>query len=324
MRILFVWPGFTGYMGDCWRALRMQPGVTLKVFIDGVGLGERFSEATMSALDWERVDVDSIIARTQEYCPDVIFVVGWRRAVPRRIAFAGELQNIRKFLVMDMPWRWSLRCFAARFVLARYVKRFDGVLVHGRSSATYAHWLGFSRVFQHSICGVDLVRFASCAKADDERRGFLFVGRSSSEKGIEVLKAATERYRQLGGSWAVTVPEWLDPEHVPQMMGSHACLVLPSKWEPWGVVVAEAKAAGMNVIVSDRVVAREDLPCDAVFAAGDVEGLAQAMLRLEWLPLHVEESRRQVETFSTQAWANRVLSICSESGENVEMEVKVK
>ncbi len=67
----------------------MQPGVTLKVFIDGVGLGERFSEATMSALDWERVDVDSIIARTQVYCPDVIFVVGWRRAVPRKIVRAA-------------------------------------------------------------------------------------------------------------------------------------------------------------------------------------------------------------------------------------------
>ena len=324
MRILFVWPGFTGYMGDCWRALKAQPGVTLKVFIDGVGLGERFSETTMVGLDWERVDVEGAIARTLDYHPDVIVVVGWRRAVPLKIAFAGELQSIRKFLVMDMPWRWSLRCFAARFALARYVRRFDGVLVHGESSARYAQWLGFSRVFQHSICGVDLSRFASCAKADGERRGFLFVGRPSPEKGIEVLKSAAERYRQLGGTWPVTVPEWLAPEQVPQMMGSHACLVLPSKWEPWGVVVAEAKAAGMNMIVSDRVLAREDLPCDAVFAAGDIEGLAQAMLRLEQLPLHVEENRRQVATFSTQAWAKRILSICGACGGNEEMEVKVK
>ncbi len=52
-------------------------------------------------------------------------------------------------------------------------------------------------------------------------------------------------------------------------------------WEPWGVVVAEAKAAGMRIIVSDRVGARFDIPCDEVVKADDAKELADVMKRVE-------------------------------------------
>jgi glycosyltransferase involved in cell wall biosynthesis len=61
--------------------------------------------------------------------------------------------------------------------------------------------------------------------------------------------------------------------------------VLPSLFEPWGLVVNEAMAAGRTVIVSDRVGCRVDLVQEgvngSVARAGDPSALATAIL--QWL-----------------------------------------
>ena len=65
---------------------------------------------------------------------------------------------------------------------------------------------------------------------------------------------------------------------------SHAAadlFVLPSRHEPWGVVVNEALAAGLPVVLSDRVGAAADLLVDGengrLVPAGDAVALANAL-----------------------------------------------
>lgn len=314
MNVLFLWPGLTGYMGDAWRALATR--VRLKVLVDGCGLGVNFDERTLDGLDWERVTADDVVAKIAAFSPDALAVVGWRRPLARLVACSPALATVPKLLVMDMPWRRSLRCFAARFALRRYVRRFVGALVHGESSARYARWLGFpdAAVHRHSIFGLDLTRF-EVGGSSRPRRGFLFVGRHVPEKGLDTLRAADGLYRRQGGTWPLDVPDWIDPADVPRAMRAHACLVLPSRWEPWGVVVAEAKAAGMKVVVSDRVGARLDLPCDGVFPAGDAAALAERMLAVERSGLSPDESRQAaaaVRPWSRDAWADRIVTIVAD------------
>ena len=62
-------------------------------------------------------------------------------------------------------------------------------------------------------------------------------------------------------------------------------IVLPSAYEPWGLVVNEALEAGVPVIVSDRVGARKDLvegerPTGLVVAVEEKGALVAAMRRL--------------------------------------------
>jgi len=60
--------------------------------------------------------------------------------------------------------------------------------------------------------------------------------------------------------------------------------VLPSAFEPWGLVINEVMNAGRAVVVSDQVGCGPDLvrPGEngAVFPAGDVAGLRQALVDL--------------------------------------------
>ena len=113
---------------------------------------------------------------------------------------------------------------------------------------------------------------------------FLYVGRLAPEKNIDGLLAAWLRYREEGGRWplvlvgdgpaaaslrAFAASSPYGPEvHFAGHRGSRelapfyafaGCFVLPSKREPWGLVVNEAMAAGLPVLVSNRCGSAEDL-----------------------------------------------------------------
>lgn len=311
MRILFVWTGLTGYMADCWRALQQRSDVELKVLVEGEGLGAGFSDEVMQGLDWERVEESlSTVAKIAAWGPEVIVVIGWRRKLSRLIAEAAELERIPKFMQMDMPWEWSLRKIVARFALWRHCRRFRGVLVHGESGARYARWLGFGSAEIHKGCAaaVDLARFAA-VRSNVSRTGFLFVGRKAKEKGLDFLRAGYGRYREQGGTWSLDVPEWIEPENVPRTMAEHGCLILPSRKEPFGMVVLEAMAAGLRTIVSDRVGARMEVPVDRVVRYGDVEDLAKAMLDVE--RLGGGRSAADISFWDCRAWAERIATLCA-------------
>jgi glycosyltransferase involved in cell wall biosynthesis len=72
-----------------------------------------------------------------------------------------------------------------------------------------------------------------------------------------------------------------EPTELPAIYAAADVFVLPSRHEPWGVVVNEAMAAGLPVVLTDRVGAAADLLVDGVngrvVPAGDAERLAAAL-----------------------------------------------
>ena len=306
MKILFVWPGLTGYMGDCWRALAKRVDLRVTVDVRHSMAGGRYDAAdALREIEWSG-------ELPRDWRPDAVFTVGWSNPLCVEAARRNWGGGVKRICCFDMPWRTGLRCFAARFVLRSHVRLFDAAYVAGESAARYARWLGFPQV-ETGLFSIDMKRFERSERLERDK-GFLFVGRKVKEKGIETLRRAYEIYRQGGGTWELTMPEWIDPKDVPGMMREHACLVLPSLWEPWGVVAAEAKASGMKVIVSDKVGARLDISCDEVVKAGDARELAAAMKRVEegLTEGHGDAEQRgfrPLDYFSCESWADRVVKI---------------
>ena len=312
MRVLFIWTGVTTYMADCWRALRRCEDMELKIVIEPSGIGKEFdAKKVMAGLEGEWVKGEWGKGEGAGWKPDVLFAVGWHSKLVREIVLRKDWRDVPKVCCFDMPWRWSLRCLAARFVLHPFLRHYAAAYVPGDACSRYARWLHFPKV-RMGLFGIDMARFSEGA-ANGARMDFLFVGRKVAEKGVDTLRTAHERYLRRGGTWALSVPEWIDPVDVPRTMREHACLVLPSLWEPWGVVVAEAKAAGMRVIASDRVGARLDIPCDAVFPAGDANALANRMLDIEWATARGEAPTAPDLTFwDASCWARRVVEIATD------------
>ena len=135
---------------------------------------------------------------------------------------------------------------------------------------------------------------------------FLFVGRLSQEKGISTLLDAFARLYErmpqarlrvvgtgplhaalhaqvdaLGIGSAVAFLGSLQDEPLSREYYGATCLVLPSRSEPWGLVVNEALSHGCPAIVSDRCGCVPELIVEGVsgytFAAGDAAALQRTM-----------------------------------------------
>jgi glycosyltransferase involved in cell wall biosynthesis len=157
----------------------------------------------------------------------------------------------------------------------------------------------------------DLERFSIAAAQRESRQkrtiDILFSGQLIERKGVDVLIAAfakiAHRVPELRVQLLGTGPALLSltklvpielrdrvqflgfkqPNALPEIFAAADAFVLPSRHDGWGVVVNEALGAGLPIIVSDRVGARELVKhgCNGLITrAGDVESLASALLRL--------------------------------------------
>ena len=305
MKILFVWTGVTSYMADCWRRLAALPGVELKVVVEDVDSGKEFDRAQVLA----GLDCD-----IEGWRPDVMFAVGWHSRVVREMVSRPDWADIPKVCCFDMPWRRSLRCVAARWVLRPFLRNYAAAYVPGEICARYARWLGFGNV-RTGLFSIDMERFR-VARADNVRAGFLYVGRMSVEKRVDLIEAAYRRYRALGGSWCIDYcggANFVRPEEMPRVYAEHACLVLASAFDPWPLVVLEAKSAGCEVIMSDRCGNRFELDARVV-RFGDVDGMAREMLAVERGVVTTEhtEGSESLGRYDCREWARRTLAFAKE------------
>ena len=331
VRILFVWTGVTSYMADCWRTLQRElRGGELRILIEDQVSGRDFEKGkVLAGLDCTVVgkgecpDLGSLLP--EGWRPDVVFAVGWHSPLVRAIVADRAWAGIPKVCCFDLPWDGSLRRIAARWVLARFLRNYTAAYVPGRACAEYAEWLGFGRI-DRGLFSIDTRRFAA---APSLRKGFLFVGRFAPEKRVDLVAAAWRRYRDNGGTWAIDfygsgplAPEAADPglrvhpfaqtDDMPRIYREHACLVLASDFDPWPLVVLEAKASGCRVVMTDRCTNRYELADgnDAVVAAGDVEAMAAAMMKMERDGSPSE--RTDLTPWDCGTWAERTMGIAAD------------
>lgn len=113
------------------------------------------------------------------------------------------------------------------------------------------------------------------ARADVPGSYLIFAGEGPLRGAVERAAA------RLGVAGRVRLLGFVNQSVLPEVYGAADVLVLPSEYEPFGVVVNEAMLCGCVPVVSDRVGARYDLVEEGrtgfVYPAGNVEKLAELL-----------------------------------------------
>jgi glycosyltransferase involved in cell wall biosynthesis len=344
LRVVFCWAEVSGYAAASWRALTRRPGIDLHVVhIDRLGttpnpfdVGTLLDGISNEMLDTAAPDLDRrILGAVAARDPDIVVLCGWVFWPYTRLVRAAPLARARKLLGMDTPWRGTWVQRLARYRLAHFIRDIDLVVTAGERSAEYARRIGVPPDrLRSGYYGFDYCSFSSRGASRPARwpRQFLYAGRYVPVKDLRTLVRGYELYRKnVEDPWGLTcrgsgpdaallegVPGIADggfaqPAQLPDIFAEHGAFVLPSRFEPWGVVIAEAAASGLPVVCSTACGAAADLVRPyyngVVVAPEDPDGLARA---LRWIHDHEMElpsigrrGQALADAYSAEAWAQR-------------------
>jgi glycosyltransferase involved in cell wall biosynthesis len=145
----------------------------------------------------------------------------------------------------------------------------------------------------------DLLTAYKLLSSDGEREPepyLLFVGDG-------VLRSSLEAQAQETGWQSIRFLGFRNQSELPAIYDLCDVFVLPSKFEPWGLVINEVMNAGKALVVSDRVGCAPDLVKDEengrTFPVGDVKALADA---IRWAILH-HDSAGELSLQLIQKWS---------------------
>lgn len=352
MNVVICWSGISGYMAACWKALSRVSGVNCSIVAHKAKLP--FEKSMLSGLDIKIVDPEDesyecdITKFVIGQNPDVVVLGGWVNRVYNGLPFCKDLKKTSFFMAMDTPWRGDIRQYLARFKLSRLLGRIDGVFVSGERGSEYARHLGFS---SEKICkgvyGLDYEMFTGALERRLSQKhwpcSFLYVGRYAQEKGLELLVEAYRLYNRANTSpWplhcygagplletlksepGIQEHGFKQPAELPGVFSEHGVFVMPSKYEPWGVVLGEACASGMPVVCTDSVCSSIDMARDfyngRVVSPGATEQLADALMWMHdnYSLLNEMGLRSQVyaAAYSAAMWATRWSSFLTNKRKN--------
>ena len=248
-------------------------------------------------------DEGALRAELGAFAPDALLVISWDVGAYRRISRSLRGRTLR-VLCMDNAWLGTAKQWGGRAIAPAVIRpTYDVAFLPGERQAAFARRLGFAD--DEILWGLYTCDHPTFAAVRERRQGtpppaFLFVGRLVESKGADVLAGAYAAYRptvpdpwplvvcgtgpmtnRFSGAPGVELLGFLQPSELPAVFERSGCLVTPSRFEPWGVVIHEATTAGLAVICSAACGASTRLVLDgyngAVVPAGDPQRLAEAM-----------------------------------------------
>ena len=290
------------------------------------------ADAMREALERDKPDAVGAVGYSR---PESMAMLRWASERPTPTVLMSESQAI------DLPRVWWKEA-----VKRRRVRRFSAGFVGGEWHRDYLVSLGLPA--ERITLGYNAVDGAAIAAEASRFRGrpdgcvglpsspyFLAVNRFVPEKNLVRLVRAFGRYRRrsAGATWdlvlcgdgpaapeveravaesgcaeAIHRPGFLQADELARWYAFAETFVHPSLMEPWGLVVNEAAACGLPLLVSDRAGCVETFVPEGADSTGlrldgrDVEGMAASLHWMANLPAPERRSMGRRAAEVAAAW----------------------
>lgn len=339
--------GGAGVHGGLVFRANEREGLPIVTLLPDSGWSEA-GQVRLARLLWKKLD---------QLVPEVVLVPGYY-TLPglASVLWARRFKKIA-ILMTESTRQDHVRKPFIEWIKRTVLRRlFDGAVAGGKPQVAYLKELGFE---DSKIAGCyDVVDNEYFTQQVDDCRGhhlsstlpglpnryFLYVGRLAKEKNIDGLIRVFARYRERGGNQSLvlvgdgplagSLREQVEAEGladsvhfaglkdtreiIPYYAFAH-WFVLPSWREPWGLVVNEAMASGLPIILSERCGCSDDLLDNGsngfLFNPAREEDLLRVLLEATNMTEQKRQqmgqrSREIISHYSPQLWAEEVLRIC--------------
>lgn len=308
MKLLVLYEELAGYFMACISEFAEQHNCEVLILRKEVNAVApfHFEDAEgITLIDRSELTKKELLKTAISFAPDAIFCAGW--------GYKPYLKICRRFhskvpvvLGFDNWWNGSFRQrISALIAKAYFSNHFDRCFVPGIPQKEFALRLGFpetriaTRAYSCDFAHFNAYyqKYAADKKSHFPKR-FIYAGRYSAEKGIELLwNAFISMQDEHATDWELWClgkgdiepavhPKirhfgFVQPEQMEEFIKETGVFILPSLFEPWGVVVHEFAAAGFPLLLSENVGAADAFLKDGQngfsFRPGDAEAIKTAM-----------------------------------------------
>jgi glycosyltransferase involved in cell wall biosynthesis len=319
MNILYLYTEVMGYNLPIFEQLANEHGATVHVvrwtnnkltpFVpkvtERVKYYDRSSFSPQALLDF-----------ASDLKPAVAYISGWQDKGYLPVARLLKSQGTPVVTGLDSQWFGTLRQKIGALLVCHWYKKryFSYAWVPGPMQYEYAARIGFlkTEIISNLLSGnAALFSQAAAALSADKLthypKQFLYVGRFAEAKGIDILIEAYSLYQtRYRGAWtlkcigngpmeadllqaqkiapSISVEPFADQLILVARAANAGAFILPSRYEPWGVVAHEFACAGLPMLLSDQVGSKSQFLIEDYngygFRGGSAEQLALAMHRL--------------------------------------------
>lgn len=284
MRVLFLYTELADYSMACFKALKgVCPECELMVIHFPINPEAPFKFQFDDPARFICVDrfgnYESFANEIGKFSPDKIVCSGWINKWYIRVCrkYSRDAQCI---LCSDNTWHGTFKQLVLSLVAPATIARtFEKIWVPGEPQVSYARKIGFRDAqIMTGFYSCDVERFSLLYDRYKEIREnqfphrFLCVARYIPAKGYEYLWQAFAKWKEMSPNdwelWCAGAGEDYDKRFLypsirhlgfvqrgqwDYVVENTGVFILPSLFEPWGVVVHEFAAAGYPLMISNRV-----------------------------------------------------------------------
>jgi glycosyltransferase involved in cell wall biosynthesis len=334
MKLLVLYRELAAYTVECLNKLANQASITLIHYpVNSEAPFEFKIDSRIEVFQKSNNSLSMIKSRSETYSH--VLVGGWADEAYNQLAFH---MNATRILAFDTPWENTLKFqIGSLYLRWKYARHYHYAFIPGESQRNLALRMGFkeSKIKTGFYTATD--EFQGTEKNTSITKELWCVARYIPQKNLHFLwKAYNDLAPNERSGWTlhcagtgegfsdrlntegIVHHGFLQPNDLAKHTENATAFVLPSLYEPWGVVVHEWTKLGKPLLLSTQVGASKDLLVENkngfTFSPTNSLELKQALIKLFALSEYEiremgKESHLLSLKFSSDLWMEQILSM---------------